>query len=130
MAQAARSCGDFLYHQVENAAIIAGEFVERHFTTISFLVSSIFMGMFSLPMLVIGGAIGAALHHRYDPNLKIDRTAEKVVSVVHATLAIVGAVACFVMLTGAGSFTIAPIPFLASFAVGSGAYRAYASFLR
>lgn len=131
MAQpAAQTWGAWLSVQAEQQFQVVSDFVERNFTVISFVASSIFMNMYAAPLFMTGAAVGAALHHYWEPNLKVDPAQEKIITVYHATLAIVGAVATLVTMIQSAGLIASSIPFFASFAAGSAAYRAYAAWGR
>jgi hypothetical protein len=120
-----KTWGDWCTQQFEQAGEVVGKFVEDNFTNLSFAVSSIFTALYAAPSFFTGAAVGAALHHYLQPNLKVDATQEKVVTVFHATFAIVAAVATFVTMMGSATLISSTIPFLFSMGAGSAGYRAY-----
>ena len=122
--------GDWFYNQAEGAAKIVGDFVEKNFATISFVASSVFTAMYAPALFVTGAAIGAAMHHNYNPNLKVDAAQEKIITVYHATFAIVAAVATFVTMIADASLISSCIPLIFSLGAGSAGYRAYSAWIK
>jgi len=91
------------------------------------------MALFAAKSFVLGAATGFILHQQMRPNLRIGSD-EKIITVIYAVLAIVGATAALVQLTPsgqAGSFIgraiVGSLPFVTSLFAGAAGYRLYAA---
>lgn len=100
-------------------------FIDKHFAKIAFAISTLVLLIFSPLVAIFGTAAGLVINFVIDPELKVHPT-HKIITVPHAVFAIVGAIAALLRMTPAGSmggFVFKAVPFIASFALGSVAYR-------
>lgn len=105
---------------------IEESFVEKHFMTIAFAVSSFVLFILSPFQFIVGSAIGIALDCMFQPNLQLESN-EKVMTVANTSFLIVGAIATLIKLTPAGrmgGYIFQTVPFLATLVIGDTFYRA------
>ncbi len=101
-------------------------FLDKHFAKVAFAVATFAMLLLAPLHLFLGLAAGMVIQYLVEPNLRLTPS-DRVITLPNAVFAIVGATAALLRLTPAGSlggFIFKAIPFLASLAVGSTAYRA------
>lgn len=104
----------------------AETFIDKHFADIAFTISAIVLAILSPLHVFLGAALGFAIHYFTEPDLRLKKN-EKVISLPNTLFAIIGAMAALIRFTPAGAtggFVFKAIPFAASLAMGSTAYRA------
>jgi hypothetical protein len=100
-------------------------FIERHFAKVAFVVSALALFILQPLTFLFGLAVGGWAHYSFEPNPRIE-SLDQVMTVFHATLAIIAAVAAFLALTpsGTGIFVRSIAP-LFSLSIGSSAYLGF-----
>lgn len=97
-------------------------FIDRHFAKVAFAVSALTLFLLQPLTFFFGLLAGGWAHYSFESNPRIENL-DQVITVTHASLAIVAAVAAVLALTpsGSGIFFKAIAP-LFSISIGSSAY--------
>lgn len=114
---------------LERATNAAHEFpfVDQNFAAVAFSVSTLALLVLQPYSLLIGGIAGLFLHYYFEPNPVIEES-DPFISVTHATMAIIAAMASLVNLTPAGAmggYLFLSLPTIFSLSAGSCAYTAF-----
>jgi hypothetical protein len=102
-------------------------FIDKHFAKIAFAISTLVLLIFSPLYLFLGSVAGFALHNSLEPDLRV-QDENQIVTLSNSVFSIVGAVAALIRLLPAGAeagLIFRAVPLVASFAIGSTAYRAF-----
>ncbi|PIS02895.1 MAG: hypothetical protein COT85_02360 [Chlamydiae bacterium CG10_big_fil_rev_8_21_14_0_10_42_34] len=105
------------------------EFLEKHFVTLAFTVSTVALFAISPFSLISGASVGFFLNQYIEPHLNL-KSGSYVITLPCTTISIVGAFAALLRLAPGSvgsSFAFKAVPLFASLAVGSTAYRFYKS---
>lgn len=107
-----------------------GSLIDLHFAKVAFAVSALILFILQPLTFLFGLAAGGWGHYTFEPNPRIENL-DQVMTVSHASLAIVAAVAAVLALTPSGSGIffqgIAP---LFALSIGSSAYLGYQLYTR
>jgi hypothetical protein len=113
------------YQELTQPAPEPETFVDKHFAKIAFAVATLALIALAPLDFFVGAIAGFAIH--YYVKQPVDPT-EKIVTLPHTVLTIVGAVAALIRFTPGGALgglVFLVIPSIGSLAVGATAYRAF-----